>query len=1318
MPVIKNIFLKSIMDKESDPSYIKNGNTRHNENVRFGTNGGNDGVGVNIRGTLQVADLTDGNSDFKCIGAKYNESDNTIYYLLATTDGVVSKVAEYRLDDNDGSVILHDTTSILKLNKGGYITGINEIDGLLFFSEWGNNPRRINIERAKGYGLNGYTEKDIQVAVIPPHKPLTTTLIYADPLLDEKNNLEEKMLSFSYRWRYLDGEYSILAPFTPFQFEPLDFEYDYAEQSNISMVNKIKSVVLKFDIGNKRVTEIQLVFKESGSNDEWIIDDFNKEKLGWNDGLPKEYTFDDSKVHRALSSHVIRNYSNAVPLTNKAQTIINNRILYAHYKENYNLVDEAGVEIEIDYALELISVPNYTVSEESEIIPTLIPKQTAKSNRDYEVGVVYLDDPCRSTTVLKSKTNTIFVESKLNSHENYFNVILSHNPPKFAKYFRFFIKQTKKGYDQLLPTFFYEDGVYRWIKLEGADRDKIKEGDYLIVKSDTRGFKQKLVKTKVLEITQQEKNFLQPISVNDSIKEIAGLYFKIKPDGFHIDRNDYNIFNQLIFSKSNTNNGAGTVLCPNSTVGVKHFYGDGLDDLFSSGTFTGATDDKRRFSITIDSVGTPDKFSWNNGVGASGTNEDIIAGVPFLLSDGVSITFTADTGHTIGDEWNINARAGISNDSFKAWALFRVTDINVYDADKIFIGDIIRLEYDEFNDENHFFEILHTSNGNYDNIEEWFYKENIFNEIQAQAPEIGLSWIWFARGSIIQGGFFGSEFSQVGTNGSTQTTMTMIIKSQGTQNNQTAKSVFIEATSEVLSQDGQNIIVLETEPKNQPPEIYHEIGKTYDIVNGLHISDNPNISSDQDQTANNPLKVKLDWFNAWCYGNAVESYKIKDEFNRKGLDVGIRALTTQTEKYKEVIRKADITWSDVYEEENSFNGLGTFNLSLINFIKLDQEDGTIQLLHNSNGNLMVFQEDAIGLMPYNKNVIYDTKGGNFVGVSTNVLDAKSYQAYAQGRYGTRHPESFVARGNRKYVIDQQRGKLLRISTDGATPVSDNLFEHYMSLLMAANSNEFMIGGYDPKHGEYLFNVPNTSGIEELQTGADNTSTYSFKEKALGFPLVYTFQADFMLEANNECYAWKNGVMYRLNATEQRNNFFGNQYSSVLKFFVNQEFSVEKIFNNISLESTHAYLIKLKTNLTSRTIQKNFFTKIEDYFFAEIMGNTNNNSLSNSTFGLGSYAIVNGAIETTLKYPSMSIGDYIKSNSLPFTQSKIINITDTQIILEDNLNEVSSFLFYIKNQNIDGGEIRGDVLEVTLISDETEKTEIRSVNFNVTKSNIS
>jgi hypothetical protein len=79
----------------------------------------------------------------------------------------------------------------------------------------------------------------------------------------------------------------------------------------------------------------------------------------------------------------------------------------------------------------------------------------------------------------------------------------------------------------------------------------------------------------------------------------------------------------------------------------------GLNDMTSSGTFTGTTN--RTFRIQIDSIGVPDTFSWFKSAptqtipDASGVT--ITAGVPITLTDGMIVTFATSTGHTLGDRW-------------------------------------------------------------------------------------------------------------------------------------------------------------------------------------------------------------------------------------------------------------------------------------------------------------------------------------------------------------------------------------------------------------------------------------------------------------------------------------------------------------------------------------------------------------------------------------------------------------------------------------------------------------------------------------------
>lgn len=92
-------------------------------------------------------------------------------------------------------------------------------------------------------------------------------------------------------------------------------------------------------------------------------------------------------------------------------------------------------------------------------------------------------------------------------------------------------------------------------------------------------------------------------------------------------------------------------------VSVAVFDGSGLDDLTSGGTFSGSavTD----YVVEIDaSVPSPDTFRWSDDGGATWDVENVgITGSAQTLNNGVTVTFGAIDGHTVGESWSFDAPA-------------------------------------------------------------------------------------------------------------------------------------------------------------------------------------------------------------------------------------------------------------------------------------------------------------------------------------------------------------------------------------------------------------------------------------------------------------------------------------------------------------------------------------------------------------------------------------------------------------------------------------------------------------------------------------
>ena len=163
------------------------------------------------------------------------------------------------------------------------------------------------------------------------------------------------------------------------------------------------------------------------------------------------------------------------------------------------------------------------------------------SNRDYEVGMIYLDEQGRKTTVLVSANNTVYIPESNSDKISKLQVTINNNPPSWAKYYKFLIKQVAKNYETIYGNVVYKDGLYRWIKLVGENKGKINAGDILVLKSDYDGPLNELRKIKVLEVTDQQTNFITGNVQSDGneIIEEGGLYFKIKQGDFNINIEGY-----------------------------------------------------------------------------------------------------------------------------------------------------------------------------------------------------------------------------------------------------------------------------------------------------------------------------------------------------------------------------------------------------------------------------------------------------------------------------------------------------------------------------------------------------------------------------------------------------------------------------------------------------------------------------------------------------------------------------------------------------------------------------------------------------------
>lgn len=1093
---IKKTFLQAKMNYQTDERLTPEGQFPEAWNVRIATTDSQHAGAVqNMEGNTKLTNFNLTNAT--TIGGFADGANYKIYWFV--TSDQYDMLVEFDTQTMLPTVVLQSThgTGVLNFDPNYLITGVVKVindkygRSLFAWTDDRNNPRCINIERAKTYGLDGFEEDDICLIKKPPKYALKSQLTFTSSTLE--NNMEDKFLTFAYRYKYLDGEYSALSTFTNYQFSPKEFDLDYQTMENNGMVNSFNAVRLTFNTGSKRVTDIEIVYKESNSNVLYMVQRFSKVEEGWANDSEQSFTFANDKKYKALPADELTRTFDNVPRIAKALDLIGNRFLFGNYVEGYDLVNVFGEDVKMDYQLSLItnelsgqvvpitisgdkltltinlagldlksgtrlnfsfemddadiagtwsgdadyilnsdyltagalasdvdfiffiedivtnifkngyaatpppnsSVPeidSFTISGSTATTISILgpvikykiddtpsnpdddvfhyenhpwhyksstnvyfknqmTDSSLKTNRSYEVGFIYRDSYTRTCPVQVEPNNTLYIPQEFSVDQNKIKVTINHLPPLFADTYKLVVKQNKMEYQTIYTNIFYQDGIYRWVLLEGANKDKVHEGDTLIVKSDLSGPLPKIIKVRVLEVTTKQRDFIpenKDADGNDIVEE-AGLYMKIKPVGF---------------------------------------------------------------DMTFDAA--------------------------------VARTFQGNQGLRYPTRCYTNPAFGeVVGGSFTPYALKSGSRVHLY----IQIEAFGKIEFKEVYDKRWRVQT------DYPSLKDWFEAE-----VQ-NLGQFGINFSWNGVDDIGpniggQGAGMADAFHRYSgwnfTDGGEQ--FWFVPWRKGTA----SRDIYTSVIWEVFFSEGD--LVFETEPKDTETDIYYETEQTFKIENGKHTGNLAN------QTDTMPAIVEMDFFNCFVQGNGAESYRYKDKFNSKFLNIDLRPATTTIEKYREIRRYADLTYGEVYNQSTNTNGLNEFNLSKGNY-KDDMEKryGSIQKLFARESNVLVFQEDKVGQVFYGKDLLYNADGSTNLAAIDNVLG--EWKPFA-GEYGiSRNPESFQFDGFNIYFTDVKRGAVMRLAADGLNEIGFTM-DQFFKTQFNGDDDTVKIGGFDTGYDEY------------------------------------------------------------------------------------------------------------------------------------------------------------------------------------------------------------------------------------------------------------
>jgi hypothetical protein len=240
----------------------------------------------------------------------------------------------------------------------------------------------------------------------------------------------------------------------------------------------------------------------------------------------------------------------------------------------------------------------------------------------------------------------------------------------------------------------------------------------------------------------------------------------------------------------------------------------------------------------------------------------------------------------------------------------------------------------------------------------------------------------------------------------------------------------------------------------------------------------------------------------------IEDYSVSDMFPSNSVSIG-RPHAVIPES-KTTFYQSSVVYSEPYLVVNQRLGLSSFNPALINFKDFDYRYGSIKQLVGDDDRMYLIQERKAGWVSVGRNVIQTSEGSDSLTVSNAVFSVPNYYL---GDYGiNNNPESLATDRGRIYFADIRAGKVVRISRDGITLISevkmDSFFKENFRLITTLSASQKVIGGVDVEADEYIVsvNILYNATIAVSNSGVP-TNTYNAQVNAAGTRVIAEIEFD-------------------------------------------------------------------------------------------------------------------------------------------------------------------------------------------------------------------
>jgi hypothetical protein len=407
--------------------------------------------------------------------------------------------------------------------------------------------------------------------------------------------------------------------------------------------------------------------------------------------------------------------------------------------------------------------------------------------------------------------------------------------------------------------------------------------------------------------------------------------------------------------------------------------------------------------------------------------------------------------------------------------------------------------------------------------------------------------------------------------------------------------------------------------KSNKEIVYYNTGIKYPIVNGFHVG------SDQNQTASLPAIITTQIGN--CYyikgldGGYRECENANDFFSCNGLDIGRPNIANVNAKQQHLFNH--IRFSGQLFQNTQINNLSRNDAS--DYIQVSSKFGAITKLVEIGYVLKVLQEKNLNSVYLSRTQLTNTDGStNLSAVNTPLGTINP----SESLYGSKYPRSVIRNNRSLYFLDTMQGAFIKDDNNGSEQISETrkMNRFFTDLCRKIESGLYtvvMTGSYDIRHEEAILSVSLTL-IASPYTVTYHTIAYSeIKNK---FTTFYTYNTEQLENIGQQLISFKNGELYLHNKTTNYNEFYGVDYPQKITIVGNKNPKFNKIFTNTAIRTngewnvpeirilpTLNYPIGMKSRL-----KKNKFVNKEGVQYASFM-----NDMTDPRYATPSEALING-----------------------------------------------------------------------------------------------